>query len=52
MKIPKREHTPEFRELAVKRVKEGRTIGAVARDLGLIEQTEVAPRSWAEIWFS
>ena len=39
MKIPKQEYTAEFRELAVKRVKEGQGIGAVARDLGLIEQT-------------
>ncbi len=39
MKIPKQEYTAEFRELAVKRVKEGQGIAAVARDLGLIEQT-------------
>ena len=37
MKIPKQEYTAEFRELAVKRVKEGQGIAAVARDLGLIE---------------
>lgn len=38
-KIPKQEYTPEFRELSVKRVKAGQSIGAVARELGLIEQT-------------
>ena len=38
-KIPKQEYTPEFRELAVKRVKAGQTAGAVAKELGLIEQT-------------
>ena len=36
-KMPKPEFTPEFRELAVKRVKSGLTIGAVARELGLVE---------------
>ena len=39
MKIPKPEYTTEFRELAVKRVKDGQTVGSVARDLGLVEQT-------------
>ncbi len=39
MKIPKQEYTPEFRELAVKQVKTGQSVGAVAKDLGLIEQT-------------
>lgn len=38
MKMPKQEYTAEFRELAVKRVKDGQGIAAVARDLGLIEQ--------------
>jgi transposase len=37
-KIPKQEYTPEFGELAVKRVKAGQGIGPVARDLGLVEQ--------------
>lgn len=45
MKIPKQEYTPEFRELAVKRVKEGLDIGAVPRELGLIEQ---ALRNWVK----
>ena len=38
MKIPKQEYTAEFKELAVKRVKGGQSVGAVAKDLGLIEQ--------------
>jgi len=45
LKIPKPEYTPEFRELAVKRVKSGLTIGAVAKELGLIEQTL---RNWVK----
>jgi transposase len=39
MKIPKQEYTAEFKELAVKRVKEGLTPGAAAKELGLNEQT-------------
>lgn len=38
-KIPKQEYTAEFKELAVKRVKDGQSISAVARELGLVEQT-------------
>jgi putative transposase len=38
-KMPKQEYSAEFRELAVKRVKDGQAIGEVARDLGPIEQT-------------
>ena len=38
-KIPKQEYTAEFKELAVKRVTGGQGIGAVAKDLGLVEQT-------------
>ena len=38
-KIPKQEYTAEFKELAVKRVAAGEGIAAVARDLGLVEQT-------------
>jgi len=45
MKIPKREYTVEFKALAVKRAKEGQSIGAVAKDLGLIEQTL---RNWVK----
>jgi len=44
-KIPKQEYTPEFRELAVKRVKSGQNIGAVARELGLVDQTL---RNWVK----
>lgn len=39
MKIPKQAFTTEFKELAVKRVKDGQTAGAVAKDLGMNEQT-------------
>jgi transposase len=38
-KIPKQEYTAEFKELAVKRVRAGQGIAAVARDLGLVDQT-------------
>ena len=44
-KIPKREYTTEFKELAVKRVKDGQSAGVVAKDLGLIEQTL---RNWVK----
>lgn len=44
-KIPKQEYTAEFKELAVKRVKEGQGIGAVSRELGLVEQTL---RNWVK----
>ena len=44
-KIPKQEYTAEFKELAVKRVKDSQTPGAVAKDLGLIEQTL---RNWVK----
>ena len=39
LKIPKQEYTAEFKGLAVKRVKAGQGIGAVARELGLVEPT-------------
>ena len=44
-KIPKQEYTAEFKELAVKRVKSGQSIGAVAKGLGLVEQTL---RNWVK----
>lgn len=44
-KIPKQEYTAEFKELAVKRVQAGQTVGAVSRELGLIEQTL---RNWVK----
>ncbi len=37
MKIPKHEYTPKFRELAVKRIKEGVTPGALSEELGVSE---------------
>jgi transposase len=39
LKIPRQEYTAEFKELAVKRVRGGQGIAAVARELGLVEQT-------------
>ena len=39
MKIPKQEYTAEFKELAVKRIKEGLTPGAVGKELGVSDQT-------------
>lgn len=44
-KIPKQEFTPEFKELAVRRGKFGQSVGMVARELGLVEQT---PRNWVK----
>jgi len=43
-KVPKQEYTPEFKELAVKRVS-SQGIAAVAKDLGLVEQTL---RNWVK----
>lgn len=45
-KIPKPEYTVEFKEQAVKRVKDGKTVGAVAREMGLVEQTL---RNWVKV---
>jgi len=39
MKIPKQAYTAEFKELAVKRVKDGQSVGTVCRELGLSDQT-------------
>lgn len=39
MKIQKQQYTTEFKELAVKRVRDGQSAGAVAKEPGLIEQT-------------
>ena len=36
-KIPKLEYTTEFKERAVKHVKEGRSIVLSAKELGLVE---------------
>jgi transposase len=45
MKIPKQAYTLEFKELAVKRVKDGQSLAGVAKDLGLVEQTL---RNWVK----
>ena len=39
MKIPKQAYTTEFKELAVKRAKDGQSAGTVCRELGVSEQT-------------
>ena len=44
-RIPKQEYTAEFKALAVKRAKDGLTVGAAARELGLIDQTL---RNWVK----
>ena len=38
-KIPKQAYTTEFKELAVKRVKDGDSIAVVVKELGLGDQT-------------
>ena len=45
IKIPKQEYTAEFKEQAVKRVGEVGSIGRVAEELGLVEQTL---RNWVK----
>jgi transposase len=44
-KIPRQVYTAEFKELAVRRVKEGLSAGAAAKELGLREQTL---RNWVK----
>jgi transposase len=39
MKIPKQAYTLEFKEQAVKRIKDGQGVGLVSKELGLSEQT-------------
>lgn len=39
MKIPKQAYTLGFKELAVKRVKDGQALSAVVKELGLVELT-------------
>ncbi|MFZ1443875.1 MAG: IS3 family transposase, partial [Candidatus Dechloromonas phosphoritropha] len=39
MKIPKQAYTTEFKELAVKRVKDAQSISRVIKELGLGDQT-------------
>jgi transposase len=38
-KIPKQAYTAEFKELAVKRVKDGESVAVVVKELGLGDQT-------------
>ena len=45
-KIPKQEYTTEFKEQAVKHAKMGKSIGLVAKELGLVEQTL---RNWVKL---
>lgn len=45
MKIPKQEYTAEFKELAVKRIKEGITVGKLSKELSISEQTL---RNWVK----
>jgi transposase-like protein len=44
-KIPNQESTAEFKEQAVKRLKEDQGLGAAAKELGLVEQTL---RNWVK----
>jgi transposase len=44
-KVPRQEYTVQFKELAVRRVKSGHGVGAVAKELGLVEQTL---RNWVK----
>jgi len=45
MKIPKQAYTIEFKELAVRRVKDGQSVSKVCRELGLSDQTL---RNWVK----
>ena len=45
MKIAKKAYTTEFKELAVKRVKDGQSISSVIKELGLGDQTL---RNWVK----
>ena len=45
MKIAKQAYTTEFKELAVKRVKDGQSISSVIKELGLGDQTL---RNWVK----
>jgi len=39
MKIPKQAYTTEFRELVVKRIKDGQSVSKVCKELGLSDQS-------------
>ena len=45
MRVPRKEYTAEFKSLAVRRVQEGSTVSAVAKELGLSGQTL---RNWVK----
>ena len=45
MKIPKQAYTTEFKELAVKRIKDGQSVSVVCKELGLSDQTV---RNWVK----
>ena len=45
MKIPKQAYTIEFKELAVKRIKDGQSVSKVCKELGLSDQTL---RNWVK----
>ena len=45
MKIPKQAYTTEFKELAVKRIKDGQRVSMVCKELGLSDQTV---RNWVK----
>jgi len=45
MKMPRKSYTAEFKELSVKRVKDGQSFGAVAKELQVVEQTL---RNWVK----
>jgi transposase len=45
-RIPKQEYTAQFKEQAVGMVKSGKSVGEVARALGIVEQTL---RNWVKL---
>jgi len=45
MKIAKQAYTTEFKELAVKRIKDGQSVSTVCKELGLSDQTV---RNWVK----
>jgi transposase len=45
MKIPKPAYTAEFKELAVKRIKDGQSVSKVCKEIGLSDQTL---RNWVK----
>jgi transposase len=45
MKRPAQAYTPEFKELAVKRIKDGQSVSKVCKELGMSDQTL---RNWVK----